>query len=530
MLRQAYNRMNENLSPSDELLYKTLEQMEGAREKGKMGRHANGETGRSLRIRRLTVGAVTAVMIAALSLTAFAAAVPEFGRFLQSLLPRYGNYLQPVSEAKEQDKAAASEQGISLKVAASVSDRDRAEIFFTLTDEKGRINKDTRVTGELTLDGETTAFTAAPVDYDEMTKTASYRQQAEKKNGVDGCAASLTITGILGEQKELPLNLDLGSLKLDEDPRPLSYTLSPQEDALAKTYPYRYEKLVQNGDMALLMPQTETVPFAQAPEITLTGAAYLDGNLHLQFRIPDYWRSALIHCGGICSDETYEPGSSYDSHPFSLPFTLEEDRVNKVWDGSVESRKEDGSAAFFRLGNEYLEVVDALPRDALPFWSWNFSYVTYETAVQGTWSQNFTLQSASDSLLELSGPFTVQVETKHLPENRDSLEFDSTYAPAVIDSIRITPLGITLSRAGTPEDKTPINDGILKRIAPDLSKLQVTVRTSEGEFSYQLDLDQYTFVPDEEGNMTAVYRTETPVDPEKIISLTINDTEISLPE
>lgn len=530
MLKETYETMNEKITPSSRLMCETLEAMNRQRDKSGKARRAHARPSHPTTPRRAAAIALCCVLAVTLSLTAAAAALPGFSQFFQDLFSKYGSYLHPVSTSSEESEipAAVSQQGISLQVMAAVSDRDNAEIYFTLTDLEGRLNQNTRIVGELALGGTSSPFTAAPVDYDEETKTAAYRQKITIQDGVQNADASLTVTGILGKKTETPLQLDLGSLTLDTSPSSLTYALSAQEDALAKSYEYRYDTLVENGSMAFLQPREGKPVFSDLPGVQLTGAAYLNGKLHLQFALSEYWNSALVLHGTVCSDPEYQPNESYDSHPFTLPFTLEGGAVSKVYDGETEGRKEDGANRFFRLGNQYLEIVDTIPEEALAYWNWDFSYVTYETAIQGSWSQSFTLGSVSDSVKELFGPYTVQVETKHIPEDSSSKEFDSTYSPAVIEQIRVTPLAVTVSRPGTSEDETPENDGVLKRIAPDLSKLQITAQTTEGEISYELDEEGYTVVPDSLGNMTARYTSELPVDLSKIVSLTVNGTEIPL--
>ena len=178
------------------------------------------------------------------------------------------------------------------------------------------------------------------------------------------------------------------------------------------------------------------------------------------------------------------------------------------------------------MGNEYVELIYNIPQEKLGYETLHFTYTTYSTALSGEWSQDFTLQSAGDTALELTGPYTVQVETKHLADGEE-LAFTYTYSDAVLDSIRVTPLGITVTAAATPEEETPQIDGVLKRIAPAVSKLNVFVTLTSGEeVAYALDPDGYSLLPDGSGNMTARYETVLPVDTAEIASLTVNGVKV----
>ncbi len=87
---------------------------------------------------------------------------------------------------------------------------------------------------------------------------------------------------------------------------------------------------------------------------------------------------------------------------------------------------------------------------------------------------------------------------------------------------------MTVSRPAVAEDEAPENDGILKRLAPDVSKLEITVETAEGTQACILDKEGYTVLPDEQGRMTARYLLEKTVEPEEIISLKVNGVDVPL--
>ena len=380
------------------------------------------------------------------------------------------------------------------------------------------------------LDGRTVPFSSLPVDYDPAASTATYCQWVTQPEGIDGAAASLTVNAILGGEQQSTVTLDLGSLELEPDPGTLSYALPIQEDLLAQAYAYRYETLVQDGSMKFLEPG-EGKPISPGTDsLLLTGAAYVDERLHLQFRLPEYWKSGVYSTGGQCSDPDFVPGESYNTHPFNLPFTLKEGIITDVYDGPVEADN-DGQTYHLRLGSEYLEIVDCIPQWALSSWTWDLVFITYETAVQGPWTQSFTLNSASTDVVEITEPFTVEVGTMYLPDemgNDPDARYPSTYAPSTFDRVRVTPFAVTVSRPAWEEDQTPEIDGILKRFAPDTSKLEITVQTPDETLECTLDRKGYTVTPDEDGRMTARYLLSRPIDPQEVISLTVNGVEVPL--
>ena len=182
-----------------------------------------------------------------------------------------------------------------------------------------------------------------------------------------------------------------------------------------------------------------------------------------------------------------------------------------------------------KMGYAYVEIISKLPKDALAFWQWGFGLVRAEPILEDTWSQSFTLSVEGLSMRQNAAPFTVDVETLHLPENFDEeADFDSTWAPSTFDGLRVTPFGVTVSRPAVPEDETLEIDGVLKRFAPDVSKLTITVETAAGAQECTLVKRGYTIVPDGQGRMSARYLLEMPVEPEAITSVTVNGVEVPL--
>ena len=521
MFKHTYDSMNRVIVPSRELEQATLEQMAARRAGGRMPR-------RPVKARRFATVAVALVLVCALSVTAFAA-VPGLGGFFAQLLPAWQEQLAPTATSGE----PAASQGITLNVPAALNDGDSAGIFFTLTDQEGgRLSDTTRVAGTISGEGWEQDFSAAPVYFEEETRTATYRCDVTRPGALDGAALNLTVTELLGGKNQQELALPLDSLTITEPAGTTTYTLDVEEDLLARTWEARYTALVKDGTMTFLTPgEPQALHFtARYPEtadptvegVTLTGASYLDGQLHLQFHLENGWKSALRLDGGTNSDPNYEPNSgSYGGIAWENSYRYENGQITNLL----------GNGEFYQngapvMGNEYVELIYNIPQEKLGYETLHFTYTTYNTALSGEWSQDFTLQSAGDTALELTGPYNVQVETKHLGDG-DELTFESTYSDAVIDSIRVTPMGITVTRAAIAQDETPVNDGILKRIAPDISKLEIVAQTASGEeLTYTLDRENYTVLPDENGNMTARYETVLPVDTAEIASLTVNGVEV----
>lgn len=526
MCKEAYNAMNQKLAPDAALVQSTLE---------KMAERRQGVRWEKPRPRRrgLAVGLAAAVLLG-VSLTAVAAA-PQLGQFWAGLSARYGEHLQPVdppSQAASTGEIPATVQADvtgPLRVLAAAVDRDNAEVYFTIAGQPGEIGMDTLALGELRVGSTAVPVSAMPVYCDGETGTAVFCQHITVPDGMDGSDAALSITSVLdkgGQGEDASFGFNLGDLELTESPETVAYTLSPAEDALAQSWQARYEQVVDNGAMAFLKPGAGwDIPGADG--IAVSAAGYVDGRLHIQLRVDEPWRYALAPSGQTCSEPEFEPNASYSAYTFDTYFQMEGGAVTQIFDKTLNG-KNGGDPLDELRGYGYVEIVCGIPQESLAYWDWSFILRGYAEIRKDLGEQAFTLGSSSLlAVAENLAPFTVDVETLHLPEDGGE-EFSSTWAAASFDGLRATPFAVTVSREAREEDGMPQIDGILKRYAPDVSKLEITAETDEGTHTYTLDPNGYTVTPDGSGRMVARYLPDEPVEPEEIRSLRVNGVDVPL--
>jgi len=527
MFKQTYDSMNEHLVPEAHLVQATLEKMEHARTR----RHRLAR-----QPKRLVVAGLTAVLLIGMSLTAMAAA-PYLSQFWESLTERYGQRIQTVAPTEPVSASPAADKTLeNLRILAVATDRDNADVYFSLTDPDGQLKKEVLAVGELRVDGQAVPISASPVYYDGESGTAVFCQSIHVADGIEDSRANLSISAVYtrdtanndpaSSENAQSFSIALSELPLNQEPQTISYTMGTHEDALARSWEARYGTISQEGTITLLAPgEDQSIPGLEGAAIS--GAGYIDGKLHLQFHVQEPGRSALLQASAMCSDPDFEPnGGLYDDNAFDVLFQLTDGQVTDVFDPNMDNQSE--SIIDDKRGYEYVEVISSLPPEALPYWTWDFFLVRNDIVLEADWQQDFTLSSSGLSMRQNTGPFTVDVETLHLPENFHGTEFDSTWAPSTFDGLRVTPFGVTVSRPAAPADEAPENDGILKRFAPDVSKLEITVETADGTQTCVLDMGGYTVLPDEQNRMSARYLLEKPVEPEEILSLKVNGVEIPL--
>lgn len=524
MFKQTYNSMNECLTPDDRLVQATLRKMEA-----KQGSRRYGAPRR----RGVMIAVAAAVLVCA-SLTALAA-VPGLAQFWESLTAKYGGRVQPVEPLDPPAASAApalektQPQTNALQVMAAAIDRDNAEIYFTLTGPKGRIEENALAIGELRAGPLTVPVSARPVFCDPDSGAAVFCQSLYSPDGIEGSEATLQITGVYSSNAQPSgdsptFTLALNDLALTQDPQTLSYTMPSQMDAMARSWQARYNTISQEGTVTLLAPG-EDQPIPGVEGVTISAAGYVDGRLHVQFHLKAPGYSALLQGGMVCSDPQFEPGTSYDDATFDTLFNLSHGQVVDLYEPSLDGS---GSVADSKRGYEYVEIITSLPPDALQHWAWDFHLMQSTPILEGSWQQSFPLNAGGLAMRQNAAPFTVEVETLHLPENPAEEGFVSTWSPSAFDGLRVTPFGVTVSRPAAAEDETPEIDGILKRFAPDVSKLEITIETAEGTQACILDKEGCTVLPNEQGRMTARYLLEKTVEPEEIISLKVNGVEVPL--
>lgn len=177
MFQKDYRREMEDLGPGPGELERLYALVDGKERSAQM----RGT-------RRVGRGAAAAIVACALLAATALAAGPGIWEAIQNKLGPFAPYAAPAA-------GTATDQGIEVALAGSISDRYTSRVYFTATDPAGRLNGSTRVSARLegAMTGIAGGFGCQILSYDEAERQALIEVTAD---GLDTDApVTLEVTG-----------------------------------------------------------------------------------------------------------------------------------------------------------------------------------------------------------------------------------------------------------------------------------------------------------------------------------------------
>ena len=269
MFEDAYRHMNGEIAPERALIEDTLDKLHREKPRAKH---------RPLRRAAAVCAAVACTLAATPALTA---AVPGVYSTLYAVSPAAAQFFIPVRRSCEAN-------GIELAVDSARVREEQVEIFVTLRDLTGsRIDETTDLWDSYSIG---TAFGSAlgceAVGYDEATGTKTFRIIISDLEGRKFAGDKVTFSLrelVSGKHvtKDAPIPLDLTALTDEADLRlvPFEGGSFPSGERGAHGHPESFAALVPSGE-----------PVPVLDDITITGAGYAGGELHIQVRLGDRTR------------------------------------------------------------------------------------------------------------------------------------------------------------------------------------------------------------------------------------------------
>lgn len=283
MFKERYQALYDQISPEPLLVQKVK-------------RHAAAQKTAKKRPRAyragLAIAAVLLVFIAAMP--SLAANISPIGELMRYIAPEIAQYFTPVQKSCE-------DNGIRMEVVSAYIHENVAEIYITMTDLIGdRIDESMDLYDSYAIQRPfDSSATCRQVGYDEESKTATFLIEISQWDGrdIEGDKITFSIREFLSHKKEyrdVVIPLDLAQVGAG----------IPRTDVETSGGSWSGEK---REEPAVLSATRElALPF---PEITVTGAGYLDGRLHLQTRVYD--RLEMDHHGFLYLQDAW--GKRVDS-------------------------------------------------------------------------------------------------------------------------------------------------------------------------------------------------------------------------
>lgn len=208
-----------------------------------------------------------------LSVRAMAATIPSFNNLLSIVSPDFVLLLQPI-------EGVCEDNGIKMEVVGAMNDDETAVIYITMKDlEADRIDETLDIY-DYSLIG-THISTCEMVNYDEKTKTATLRMQANGGKKLNGKKVSFRVDSFLSDKLifdkvETGINLsDIREIK-DSQTIPLDVNRFPGGggDLL--------DELQSRGVIEVLAPNQKKITLPQIDFMYISNVGFIDGRLHIQ--------------------------------------------------------------------------------------------------------------------------------------------------------------------------------------------------------------------------------------------------------
>lgn len=357
-----------------------------------------------------------------LSIGAMAATIPGFKNLLPIVGSDFTLLLQPI-------EIACEDNGIKMEVVGAMNDDEMAVIYITMKDLVGDRIDETLDIYNYRLTG-THIATCQMVHFDETTKTATLRMQANGGKKLDGKKVRFQIDSFLSNLLEfdnIETGINLSDIKEAGDSQTIP--LDTKVGISGGGGGDLFDKLLSQETIKILAPDQKQIALPQIDFAYISNIGLIDGRLHVQTKwtgdgIDDHGDLYLVDSAGnaICTNSA------------------------NIYFGIDKS----GSSKYGRDYVEYIFDISGFNLDDLKFMG---NFVSHGNYITGNWKATFKIQSVGEEL-------QADCNIKHGTLN--------------INNIKVSPLGVTLVGHGefNKSITVPISikmaDGSVREMGPGI--------------------------------------------------------------
>lgn len=338
-----------------------------------------------------------------LSVGVMAATIPSFGNLLSIVTPDIALMLQPVEISSEDD-------GIKMEVVAAMNDDEMAVIYVTMQDLLGNRIDETLDIYHYSLTGART-FNCQIVNYDEKTKTATLRMEANGGEKLNGKKVSFRITSFLSDKlifDEVETGVNLSKVLTAND----SQTIPLDMNNIPGGGGDLYKEFKSQGTIKVLKTDQMKLTLPKVDFVHISNIGYIEGRLHIQTK----W-----------------VGDGVDDHGF-LYFVDTSGNMADIKSASISfGTDESGNTEYGHDYIEYIFDVDNINLNELKLMG---HFVSNSNYTEGDWKTTFKIQSVGEE-----------------KKSDCNIKFDTW----VTNSISVSPMGITLAGSGEAKNSEEIS-------------------------------------------------------------------------
>ncbi len=346
MVKEQYTRLNEQVSPDEELLLDTISKANKIERKTHSRVYLFGKP-------VIALGAICLCFCLAMPV---AAKVEPIYQLMYKVSPEIAQFFSAVQKSDE-------DNGIKMEVISSYIHDNTAEIYITMQDLTGdRIDDTTDLFDSYSINRSFgSSASCKRVGYDESTKTVTFLITIEQWDNqeISGETITFTVKEFLSHKQEfedIKIPLSLSSVSQAKE------TQNPQHITGGSFY-----KEYGKENIVVLSPSS---PMSEFPVegIDLTGIAYIDGRLHIQTAVKDNYL--------------------YDNHGWM--YFKDKDGNKIVSTASINfANHTDHSPG--RI--DYCDYIYDIPQNEISNYTLYGNFVTCNTLTKGNWKVTFPLES-----------------------------------------------------------------------------------------------------------------------------------------
>lgn len=391
-----------------------------------------------------------------LSVGVAAATMNSFNRLISMVSPEIALLLQPIGVISEED-------GIKVEVVGAFHDDEMAVVYFTMQDLVGDRVDETLDIYDYSFSG-ARMFNIQLVHYDEITKTATLRMEANGGKKLSGKKVSFLIRSFLSDKTTFDkVDMGINLLEIQQTNAfqrvPLNMNNIPGGGGPDLDL---YGELKEKGIIDVLKTDGMKIQLPNMDFMYISNIGYIDEYLHIQIK----WS-----------------GDGVDDHGY-LYFV--DALGNKIYyNASVTFGADElGNTVY---GSEYIEYIFDMSSINVEEVKLEGNFVSDNNYTEGSWKTTFKLQYAEEKQVNCS----IQSDTWE------------------IHRVSVSPMGITFAGNGEVD--------ALQETSPSITMMDGSVKAFHGSRSYAEDHEfRLKFVSD------------TPLDISKIKSITIDGQVIML--
>ncbi|MBU5675117.1 DUF4179 domain-containing protein [Alkaliphilus sp. MSJ-5] len=338
-----------------------------------------------------------------LSVGVMAATIPGFRNLLSIVTPDIALMLQPVEISSEDD-------GIKMEVVAAMNDDEMAVIYVTMQDLLGNRIDETLDIYHYSLTGART-FNCQIVNYDEKTKTATLRMEANGGEKLNGKKVSFRITSFLSDKlifDGVETGVNLSKIAIIND----SQTIPLDMNNISGGGGDLYKEFKSQGTIKVLKMDQMKLTLPKVDFVHISNIGYIDDRLHIQTK---WVGDGIDDHGFLYFTDTL--GNKIDINASNIYFGVDESGDTKY-------------------GHDYVEYIFDLDNINLNELKLMGHFVSNGNYTKGDWKTIFKIQSVGEE-----------------KKTDCNIKFDTW----VTNSISVSPMGITLAGSGENKNSEEIS-------------------------------------------------------------------------